>query len=247
MPETTSSDADSEPTAKDELMAATGRALTRHGLSDLTTQKIANEWGKSQSLLHYYFETKEELLVSFVESIRAESRRAYDEHAEDPPLDRIRWFLNRHLSSDPDAEHRSRGDALFELHSRAAQEEAYREKLDAHEEDVREFVETAIRDGIEDGTFRPVDPAELALLVVSMHDGVALRTQTLGRDDDVSTAQRGIERYVLSELLQGDDSLDGEAVDANERGEESGANERDGGPDTDGRKETRDTNGAERE
>lgn len=214
MPETSSSDDESERTVEDEIMAATGRALRRYGLTDLTTQKIANEWGKSQSLLHYYFETKAELLVSFIESIRAESQHAYEEHADDPPLERIRWFLNRDLNSAIDADHRERSAGLFELHTQAAQKAAYRDELNKHEDDAREFIETAIRDGIEEGTFRDVDTKEVALLVLSIHDGVMLRARALRRDDDVPTARRGIETYVLSELLVDDAALD-ENPDAN--------------------------------
>lgn len=187
--------------ARAEIMAATRQALAKHGVTDLTTHRIADEWGKSQSLLHYYYDTKEELLVSFVEHLRAQSNEAYQSHASEPPLDRLWWFLTRDLRETVTDDQRAFSTALLELHSKAPHNENYREALSGYEDDAREFLTTAIRDGIEEGTFREVDPAEVAMVLLSAHDGGILRTSVLGRTDDASTVRAGLETYVRSVLL----------------------------------------------
>jgi len=48
-------------------MEATYRALCAHGYADLTTQDIADESETSKASLHYHYDTKEELLLSFLD------------------------------------------------------------------------------------------------------------------------------------------------------------------------------------
>ena len=56
---------------REAVMAATHRALCTHGFADLTTQRIADEWGKSKAALHYHYDTKEELLRTFLDHLLA--------------------------------------------------------------------------------------------------------------------------------------------------------------------------------
>jgi len=51
---------------RDRLMDATYRALCEHGYAALTMQDIADEGDCSKSLLHYHYDTKEELLVALL-------------------------------------------------------------------------------------------------------------------------------------------------------------------------------------
>ena len=79
----------------EELMAATYRALCAHGYADLTMQRIADEAGKSKSLLHYHYGTKQELLVAFLDYLfdRFEARVAATEG--DAPETRLRVLLDK--------------------------------------------------------------------------------------------------------------------------------------------------------
>ncbi|QLH79707.1 TetR family transcriptional regulator [Halosimplex rubrum] len=51
------------------IMGATYRALCEHGYADLTMQDIADESDKSKASLHYHFDTKEELLLAFLDHL----------------------------------------------------------------------------------------------------------------------------------------------------------------------------------
>lgn len=192
---------ESQAATRDEIMAAARQALERHGVNDLTTHNIADEWGKSQSLLHYYYDTKEDLLVAFIDHLRAQSEESYRARASDPPLDRVRWFLDHHLDDATADERRAFSTALLELHSKASHNERYREALDGYEADAREFVATAIRDGTEAGTFADVDAEEVATVLLSAHDGGLLRARVLGRAADASVVRAGLETYIESVLL----------------------------------------------
>lgn len=184
--------------AERELMDATGAALAEHGVAGVTTQKIADEWGRAQSLVHYYYDTKEELIAAYIGTIRERMEREYATMADDPPLDRLEWSLVEGIECHPDGSQQV--NALYNLHSEAPHNDRYRAALDDFEEAGRAFLETAIRDGVEDGTFRDVDPEATAAFLLSASDGVLLRTISLGRDD-APLFRAGAERYVDDILL----------------------------------------------
>lgn len=52
---------------QEAIMDATYQALCKHGYTDLTIQKIADEFGKSKSLLYYHHDTKDEILIVLLE------------------------------------------------------------------------------------------------------------------------------------------------------------------------------------
>ncbi|WP_232700930.1 TetR/AcrR family transcriptional regulator [Halobacterium wangiae] len=182
-----------------ELMAATGAALAEHGVAGVTTQKIADEWGRAQSLVHYYYDTKEDLIVAYVEALHERMADEYAEMADDPPLDRLEWSLVGGIDYHPDGSEQV--NALYDLHGEAPHNERYRAALDDFEDAGRRFLETAIRDGVEEGTFRGVDPEAAATFLLSASDGVLLRTVSLRRADDAPLFRAGAERYVDEVLL----------------------------------------------
>ncbi|WJK64809.1 TetR/AcrR family transcriptional regulator [Halobacterium salinarum] len=187
--------------SKGELLEATGTAIAEHGVSNVTTQKIADEWGRSQSLIHYYYETKTDLIVAYVDDLHDKIATEHANHAADPPLARVERAV---VPGIIDNEGRSMALALFNLHEEALYNDRYQDALNDLEDQARDFLETAIKDGIESGTFRDVSPTEVATLLLSAHDGGILRTVTLGRHADSEHLNLGIERYVARVLLTED-------------------------------------------
>jgi len=188
--------------AERELLAATERAIAEYGVSAVTTQKIADQWGRSQSLVHYYYDTKDALVVAYIEWVRDGFQQRYAEHADDPPLQRLHWAVVGDLERDDCADPSTA--ALYELHAQAPHDEAYRAALNELEDCAREFVETAIADGVAAGTFRDVDPADAATFLLSAHDGGVVRTVSLDRTADAEGLRAGVEQYVRHVLLTDD-------------------------------------------
>lgn len=185
-----------------ELMHATGRALAEHGVAAVTTQKIADEWGRAQSLVHYYHDTKDDLIVAYIEFLTERQRQAYRERADDPPLDRLAWLVAEDLHADQEAARSV--NVLNDLHGEAPHNERYRAALDDLETDGQAFLADAIRDGVADGTFRPVDPEATAVFLLSASDGIYLRTVSLDRRDAAALFRAGTEQFVRDALLTED-------------------------------------------
>lgn len=184
------------------LLEATGDALAEHGVAAVTTQKIADEWGRAQSLVHYYYDTKADLIVAYIDYLRETQRREYERRAGDPPLDRLEWLVAGNL--DVHDEEALQVNVLYDLHGEAPYNERYRAALNGFETDAQEFLVDAIRDGVDDGTFRPVDPEAAAVFLLSANDGVYLRTVSLRRDDAAARYRAGAEQFVADALLADD-------------------------------------------
>ena len=191
------------PSAAAEIMDGVYHALRAHGYADATMQDIADECSKSKSLLHYHYDTKEDLLVAFLDHVISDSERRIDAHADDPPAERliqfVGWFVFEADAIDREAFH----IALLELRTQGPFNERIREQLDRSDRLLRGTVADILESGIAEGVFRDVDVDETAALIVATLDGARTRQITLssGETDD-ETANPTYTRTVAEATLQ---------------------------------------------
>ncbi|MFC6824262.1 TetR/AcrR family transcriptional regulator [Halopelagius fulvigenes] len=192
-------------------MEATYRALCANGFASLTMRDIADEAGKSTSLLHYHYDTKRNLLVSFLAHLLAGFEEKFEETEGESPDDRLRSLVERLLPDDDGEEYARFGRALMELRMRAPHEEAYREQLQTNMRTLRDRFADVIREGVEAGVFREVDPDRTARLLLYSLDGARSFHVTLGDDDAPAETAAALDEFVLSSLLvDGDAERDAE-------------------------------------
>ncbi|MFC3477253.1 TetR/AcrR family transcriptional regulator [Halobacterium litoreum] len=175
------SDSSTAPEAHEDIMGATYRALLDHGFAALTMQDIADEAEKSKSLLHYHYDTKQDLLVAFLEHLIERGKERAAEHEDEPPAERLRNFVAGGLV-DSDDEDWAFATALLELQAQAPYDDAYREQLARNEQFMRDHVADIVRAGVDAGDFRDVDPDATARLVLAAMDGA--RTERVVLEDD---------------------------------------------------------------
>ena len=162
-------------------MEATYHALQAHGFADLTMQDIADEAGKSKSLLHYHYDTKQDLLVAFLDYLIERGAERAAEHADDPASERLRDFVASALV-DNDDEDWSFATAVLELQAQAPYNDTYQDQLAANEAALRDHVAGIVREGVEAAEFRGVDPEATARLLLTAIDGA--RTHRVVYEDD---------------------------------------------------------------
>lgn len=184
---------------QEEIMVATYHALRKHGYAGLTVQRIAEEFGKSKSLLYHHYEDKDELLLSFLGYMLEEFETGVPEEADEGADDRLNTVLDELLSdtSPPEAEQFLAG--MIELRAQAAHDERYADRFSQQDRFFRESLAATIREGIEAGTFRDVDPDGVAETLVTLITGVMVRRVT-SDGFDRSAVRREAERYVESTL-----------------------------------------------
>ena len=167
------------PSAAAEIMDGVYGALRAHGYADLTMQDIADECSKSKSLLHYHYDTKEDLLVAFLEHIISDSEGRIAARADDPPVDRLVQFVGWFVFAPDEADREAFHIALLELRTQGPFNERIREQLARSDRLLRGTVADILADGIEAGVFRDVDVEETAALLVATLDGARTRQITL--------------------------------------------------------------------
>jgi len=198
-----------DPLVEEEIMDGVYRALCNHGYAELTMQDIADECDKSKSLLHYHYDTKEDLLVAFLDQMMADYEEKLECRSDGEPLDRLVEFLARFVFTPEDTERASFHLALLEMRSQGPFNERIREQLRRSDDLLRGTVADILVDGIEEGVFKAVDVDETAALVVAMLDGARTRQITLSEGDVTEdtytrTVAEGAIRHVVEPLLAAD-------------------------------------------
>lgn len=193
--DTDSSDTDT-PT---QIIKATRRTLVEHGYDDLSMAKIAEEFEGNQSLIHYHFDSREGLLAALLER----ERELYVEFFEgfpDDPVERLDRLLDTFVGEfDEWAEESGMAPRFVELSAAATDSESIRTALRDLYALFREEFEQTIADGVEAGVFEPVDPAEVARLLMAGNES-AMQRWVVGEPDEIPAIADALEAYVLSEV-----------------------------------------------
>lgn len=202
-------DADEESSTAAEIRWAAFEVLVSEGYDAFTTQKVADAAGVSQSLVHYYYDTKADLVFSMyehgLEHLADEIEDRAD--AEDPRerlLELARYTLRGEGTEDfESAVEFSR--MLLEIDARAPYDERLREAIEYDTAFLREYVADAVAEGVESGQFRAVDPEAFAAVYVgAIRSGQNLRA-VFADDDPVDPVLAGVETLV-TDYLCGDDA-----------------------------------------
>ena len=192
-----------ERSTPDEIMDGVYRALCAHGYGGLTMQDIADECSKSKSLLHYHYDTKEDLLVAFLERVISDFERRVEARADRPPAERLVEFVCWFVFETDETDRESFHIGLLELRSQGPFNERIREQLIRSDRLLRGTVAEILTDGIESGVFREVDVEETAALLVATLDGARTRQITMAGDEPDGTAYtRTVAEATVSRVLE---------------------------------------------
>ena len=185
-------------TANEAIMRATYRALCRHGATGLTVQSIADEFEKSKSLIFYHYDSKEDLLSSFLAYLIARFEEWVTTTENDDPTERLGELIDGLIDGPDDQEEFQ--TAMLELRSQAPHNEAYREQFRTNNAYIHALFERVIQDGIDAGVFEPVDPERTATMVLTIIDGARTRWVVLGDDAVLETTRELLDDYLDSTL-----------------------------------------------
>lgn len=192
--------------ADDEIMDAVDQALRSHGYAALTMQDIADESSKSKSLLHYHYDTKEDLLVAFLDQLLDDYEQRIECRAGRPPIERMADFLARFVFTPDDDDREAFHLALLEMRSQGPFNDRIRERLTRSDDLLRETAAEILEDGIEEGVFEAVDPERTAALLVATLDGARTRQITLGEANNTYTrtvVEEAFDRIIEPILAEG--------------------------------------------
>jgi len=185
----------------DAIMGATYHALCKHGYANLTMQDIADEFDKSRSLLHYHYDTKEELMLAFVENIVGWIGDRLAESDTEEPLERLSEAIDGFVIEPGEEERETFALALVELRVQAVHNEKFRERLATHYEQNVETIAGIVADGIEAGVFREGDPYRVGEGIYTAFQGARTYQVTLGAEGASLRMRDAIAEFVVTDLL----------------------------------------------
>lgn len=184
----------------DEIMAATYRALCEHGFAALTMQDIADETETSKAALHYHYDTKQDLLLSFLDYLYDQITARIDKSHGATPPEHLQLVIDNILRSperNPDPKD-GFATAMLELKAQAPYDPGIRDRMEAIDSYLVETISEIIHAGIEAGEFAPVDPEETARFIVTAVDGAW--TKHVAIDRDLACTRRGLTSFIETHL-----------------------------------------------
>jgi AcrR family transcriptional regulator len=182
-----------------EVAVAVRKALSEHGYERLTTSKIAKEYGKSEAGLYYYFDSKEEMIVAFLEHSAVHLKEDLLSVDTSDPEAALREACS-YLFLSPDDSLAGVAVAIMELLSHAPYNETLREPLEDLETAILESLADIIAAGVDQAVFRPVDPRATATFLLAAADGSTGFYLALEMDVD-EDLQAGLSAYIDSLLV----------------------------------------------
>ena len=187
-------------TAEEEIMEATYRALLKHGYADLSISRIADELDKSKAAIYYHYDTKDDLLVAFLEFAVDRFEDTIETETGDEPPEDLEHVIEKLLPLQPDEEQRQLQAVLVGLRSQAVTNGVFREQFTQIDERLAATIRGIVDRGIEEDTFRDVDPSRVAEHILATVNGAMYSRATTDRKSADAAARVSLASYIDSEL-----------------------------------------------
>lgn len=162
-------------TREEEILAAACRAMARLGFGGTRISDVAREAGTSTGTVHYYFETKDDVLVAALKWANDEAYRRLDEELAraDGATAKLKHFIEVALPYSADA--RDEWLLWLEFWTWALRRPDLAEASAHVSERWRRYFFDIVSEGVAAGEFRPVAAAEeVAERLVALVDGLGL-------------------------------------------------------------------------
>ncbi|GAC1343079.1 MAG: hypothetical protein NVSMB29_15450 [Candidatus Dormibacteria bacterium] len=175
--------AEDAPGRRDQIVAAAAAVLGRQGYGATSLKDVAREAGVAVGLLHYYFESKEQLLLEVVVDLETELTETWQGAVQgvEDPLERVVRALDR--TADRCVERPEFWRLLFDLYVLGMGSEAVRTRLQAMRGRRIDEIEGEVRQVLGRlPTYAVIPPRDLAEAIAGAIDGIALTGLVEGRD-----------------------------------------------------------------
>jgi AcrR family transcriptional regulator len=159
------------PGRPEEILEAACRAIVERGFASTRVADVAEAAGTSTGTIHYYFDSREEVLV---EALRCASERLFARlraPAEATPLERLARLLELSIPHGEPIERRDEYVLWLETWAVVLHDPERMAALEDLSRQWREFFVEVVHAGSVDGSFHPVS-AHVAERLVALVDGL---------------------------------------------------------------------------
>jgi AcrR family transcriptional regulator len=165
------------PTRPDEILVAACRAIVERGFAQTRVADVAEAAGTSTGTIHYYFDSREEVLL---EALRWASERLFarlSAPADASPLARLARLLELSIPYSDPPERRDEYVLWLETWTLVLHDRGRMSALEELSRRWRELFSGAVEAGTAGGAFRPVaKPRVVAERLIALVDGLGFET-----------------------------------------------------------------------
>lgn len=176
-----------------ELLAATYRALCRHGYAGLSLQTIGEEFEKSPSLIYYHYENKDELILETLDAMLDQLEEDLSQHPDDP-IASMKTIIG--VFDPSESEGLSLERAVVELRGHAPNDEEYRQRFKRADQVLDQRFEQVIRAGIDIGKFSHPEPEAAAKSINTLLIGTMVRRSSSENGEWVKEVRSEVEQLL---------------------------------------------------
>lgn len=180
------------------IMEATVWVLAEEGYRGLTLRKVADRAGKNRGLVHYYFESKDDLLRSLLDHVLEGTKRLVGIDEDADPAEKLQRALHffAYGPGGIDEHGRHYYAAMFQLQALSPHDPELRQRFTRNYRYNVDLTRSIIEEGVAGGVFHEVDPSATAVFLVAAVDGARSADLTLDVDTARETTLETIERFV---------------------------------------------------
>jgi len=163
------------PTA-DAILAAACRVIVRRGVDATRIADIAEEAGTSTGTVHYYFETKDDVLIAALKWANEQPYNRVDELLGQEADDLSRLAMLLELSIPYPGRPRDEWLFVLELWAQILHRPELLAAGESFDSRWRSYFHDVVRSGTDKGVFRPVAPVDqVADRLVALVDGLGIK------------------------------------------------------------------------
>ena len=190
----------SETERRAQILRAARSVFIEEGFRVARVSDVAKRAGLSKGAVYFYFPSKKELFLALVHEEHENTHSFIDAAEQDPRPAAIKLIDLGQKYLQYFAGLKTPPKFFLMMTEQAVRDETIREEVQAVHQRFLDAVTRIIAEGVADGTFRPLDPSVVAMMLKAMIDGLAGESAIGVRPDPEALSRDGLE-LILRGLL----------------------------------------------
>jgi len=172
---------------KNIILNATYKCIFRQGITGISMRSIAKEAKINQPNLHYYFKSKENLLIEFTRAFFARCINDITKFLKpsDPPDKKLNAILE--AGKEHVLKEKERYMVFAEIWSLAIKNPAMQKIFINHYMELYKVVDTIIEEGIQKGVFKNIEKNVVSVFFITFIEGTGLLKHMRKNFPDLNT------------------------------------------------------------